>query len=180
MKENILGYEVDDLGVQACCDDVFSTLQAPGKHWLACVNPHSYAASLDDDHFSKVLKSADWLVPDGVGVVIASRALGGNIADRITGSDVFYGIHERMNAQGGMRVFFLGASEETLAEIRKRMARDYPRIDVAGTYSPPFKPEYSQAELEEMIAAVNAVKPDVLWVGMTAPKQEKWLSLIHI
>jgi N-acetylglucosaminyldiphosphoundecaprenol N-acetyl-beta-D-mannosaminyltransferase len=72
-------------------------------------------------------------------------------------------------------VFFLGASEETLALIRARMAVDYPAIRVAGTYSPPFKPEYSAAELDEMITAVNAARPDVLWVGMTAPKQEKWI-----
>lgn len=55
------------------------------------------------------------------------------------------------------------------------MAQDFPNIELAGAYSPPFKPEYTRAELDEMIAAVNAVEPDVLWVGMTAPKQEKWI-----
>jgi Teichoic acid biosynthesis proteins len=55
------------------------------------------------------------------------------------------------------------------------MARDYPNIKVVGTYSPPFRDVYSQAELNEMIHAVNAAAPDVLWVGMTAPKQEKFI-----
>jgi N-acetylglucosaminyldiphosphoundecaprenol N-acetyl-beta-D-mannosaminyltransferase len=55
------------------------------------------------------------------------------------------------------------------------MATDYPNVVVAGTYSPPFKPEYSAAELDCMLSAVNTAAPDVLWVGMTAPKQEKWL-----
>ena len=80
-----------------------------------------------------------------------------------------------MNASGALSVFFLGASEQTLAQIRARMAFDFPNIRVAGTYSPPFKPTYSEQELDAMIAAVNATKPDVLWVGMTAPKQEKWI-----
>ena len=93
----------------------------------------------------------------------------------MTGSDVFEGLHARMNARKGMSVFFLGASDVTLAKICARMAQDYPDIRVAGTYSPPFKPEYSAAELDEMITAVNAARPDVLWVGMTAPKQEKWI-----
>ena len=55
------------------------------------------------------------------------------------------------------------------------MERDYPRIRFAGSYSPPFKQEYSEDELEAMIAAINQARPDILWVGMTAPKQEKWL-----
>lgn len=175
MKDSILGFKVDVAAAEQCSAEIFALLQQPGKRWLACFNPHSYVESLKDPHFTAALQAADWLVPDGVGVVIASRILGGNIRERVTGSGIFYGLHKRMQEQGGMSVFFLGATEETLAEIRVRMARDYPAIRVAGTYSPPFKPEYSRAELDEMISAVNAAKPDVLWVGMTAPKQEKWI-----
>ena len=80
-----------------------------------------------------------------------------------------------MNRHGGQSVFFLGATEVTLAQIRTKMAHDYPQIYVAGTYSPPFKATYSEEELDVMIDAINAAKPDVLWVGMTAPKQEKWI-----
>jgi N-acetylglucosaminyldiphosphoundecaprenol N-acetyl-beta-D-mannosaminyltransferase len=177
MKEDVLGYAVDAQGAQACIDGVFDTiLQSKEKTWLACLNPHSYAVALSDAPFCYALRCADWLVPDGVGVVLAARWLGGGIRERVTGSDVFFGVHDRMNARGGLSVFFLGATEGTLAEIRLRMARDYPNISVAGTYSPPFKPIYSSAELDHMIAVVNASKPDVLWVGMTAPKQEKWIA----
>jgi len=180
MKENILGYGVDARSVDACADGIFATLSGEtesgrGCAWLACMNPHSYAVALKDGPFAQALKGADWLVPDGAGVVMASRLLEGAIAERITGSDIFYGLHRRMNAAGGMSVFFLGATEETLAQIRERMARDYPAIRVAGTYSPPFKPTYSSAEIDDMIDAINAAEPDVLWVGMTAPKQEKWI-----
>jgi N-acetylglucosaminyldiphosphoundecaprenol N-acetyl-beta-D-mannosaminyltransferase len=175
MNQKMLGFLVSSLAVEQCCDDIFATLQQPGKHWLACLNPHSYAISLNDAGFTAALKKADWLVPDGAGIVLASRMLGGSIRDRITGSDIFYGLNKRMNQAGGVKVFFLGATEDTLADLRTRMAVDYPAVEVVGTYSPPFKPEYSQAELDEMIVAVNQVKPDVLWVGMTAPKQEKWI-----
>ena len=175
MKEKILGYQVDACGVDECCDAIFAALRTPGKRWFACFNPHSYAESLTDEMFTSALKSVDWLVPDGVGVVVASRMLGGHISDRVTGSDIFYGLLGRMNEAGGMKVFFLGASEETLTDIRARIALDYPNIELAGTFSPPFKPEYSGAELDKMISSVNTTKPDVLWVGMTAPKQEKWI-----
>lgn len=180
MKESMLGYALDGKSVAGCVDDVFARMQSQTGTvrcctWLACLNPHSYAVALKDDTFSRSLHDADWLVPDGAGIVLASRVLGGQVRERVTGSDVFFGLHTRMNAAGSMSVYFLGATEETLALIRDRMARDYPNIRVAGTYSPPFKPEYSPTELEEMIKAINAVEPDVLWVGMTAPKQEKWI-----
>lgn len=179
MKEIILGYEVDGLLVEECVDSVFTAIRCSGSNkdcaWLACLNPHSYAVALEDKAFTQALKDADWLVPDGAGVLLASHLLGGGIRERVTGSDVFYGLHRRMSAVDGLSVFFLGATEETLGLIRARMAMDYPNIRVAGTYSPPFKSTYSPAELDEMIDVVNAAAPDVLWVGMTAPKQEKWI-----
>ena len=176
MKEDILGFPVDALSPEACVAAVFESLEhKSGKARLVCLNPHSYAVALNDTEFERALKSADWLVPDGVGVVFASRLLGGAVRMRVTGSDVFAGLHARMNARKGMSVFFLGSTEETLAKIRARMAQDYPNIRVAGTYSPPFKPAYTVADLDEMISVVNTARPDVLWVGMTAPKQEKWI-----
>ena len=177
MKENILGYDINSLSIDTCVDRIFQSLRNGKRTWLACFNPHSYAMTLKDEMFSRALRAADWLVPDGAGVVLASRLLGGAIQDRVTGSDVFADLHKRLNAAGDMSVFFLGATEETLALIRQRMARDYPNIKVAGTYSPPFEDVYSSAEIDEMIKAVNTADPDVLWVGMSAPKQEKWIYL---
>ena len=181
MKENFLGYLIEINSIDMCAGAVMDCLAADAAAkpltcaWLACLNPHSYAVATVDTHFAAALHDADWLIPDGVGVVWASRLLGGQVWERITGSDIFFGLHQRMNAQGGMSVFFLGASEGALKQIRTKMAVDYPNIRVAGTYSPPFKPDYSPGELDEMISAINAARPDVLWVGMTAPKQEKWI-----
>ena len=177
MKESILDYAVDSCNVAECADSIMNTLALANRtcSWLACLNPHSYAVALNDSRFALALHDANWLVPDGVGVVWASRVSGGHVHERVTGSDVFSALHQRMNAAGGLSVFFLGASDATLAQIRTRMAQDFPNIRVAGTYSPPFKPTYSEQELDEMISAVNATRPDVLWVGMTAPKQEKWI-----
>jgi len=130
---------------------------------------------LKDKVFTRALKDADWLLPDGAGVVLASRFLGGAITERVTGSDVFTGLHKRMNAAGTMRVFFLGSNQETLEIIQKKMAQDYPHIKVGGMYSPPFKDVYSRAEISGMIKAVNSAAPDALWVGLSAPKQEKFI-----
>lgn len=124
------------------------------------------------------MNAADWLIPDGVGVVLASRTLGGRIRQRVSGPDMFYGVHDLMQKSENYSVFFLGSSEDTLAEICRRMSMDWPNIRVAGTYSPPFKPDFSDDDVERMVASVNAVSPDVLWVGLTAPKQEELVNRI--
>lgn len=180
--EDIAGYKVDTLGVQACAADILAWIRnerhagSVGRcRWLACMNPHSYAVALRDAPFSRALHAADWLIPDGSGIVIASHVLGGNIRQRITGSDIFYTLNSKANELGGLSVFFLGSIPDCLEEIRVRMERDYPKIRFAGSYSPPFKQEYAEDELDAMIAAINQASPDILWVGMTAPKQEKWI-----
>ncbi|MBC54495.1 MAG: glycosyltransferase [Gammaproteobacteria bacterium] len=174
-KEDILGFSLTVGDSFTCCDEIIDYVSKGSKSWLACFNPHSYVVSISDRTFSEALHHANFLVPDGIGVVIASRILKGQIADRVTGSHIFHGLSYRMNVAGGFKVFFLGATEETLTTIRARMANDYPNIQVAGSYSPPFKASYTREELNDMINAVNVASPDILWVGMTAPKQEKWI-----
>ena len=71
------------------------------------------------------------------------------------------------------KVYFLGSSDQTLKKITDRVKKEYPVV-VTGTYSPPFKPEFSEEDNTTMVNAVNAFKPDVLFIGLTAPKQEKW------
>ena len=178
-RENIAGFSVDTQGVKSIVTSVIDFIDKSGANesckWLACMNPHSYAESLDDDLFKAALHNTDWLIPDGSGVVLASRILNGSISERVTGSDIFQGVCRKMDSKGVGRVFFLGSTEETLAKIRTLVATDYPNLEIVGTYSPPFKFDYSESELDDMVEAINAVSPDVLWVGMTAPKQEKWL-----
>jgi len=146
--------------------------------WLACLNPHSYVEALRRPDFARALEAADWLVPDGTGVTLASRILGAGIRARVTGSDVFTGLSRHLDERGGARVFFLGSTPETLAAIQARYERDYPNLRVVGTYAPPFRTEFSEADYDAMAATINAVRPDVLWVGMGAPKQE--ISIHHL
>lgn len=174
--QNILSYNVYSASLEQCVDAVVSRITNNDPPcWLACINPHSYVAALDESEFSDALHGADWLIPDGSGIVLASYLLGGNIHQRITGSDIFSTLNSKANELGGLSVFFLGSTPVCLEEIRVRMERDYPKIRFAGSYSPPFKQDYTGDELDAMVAAINQARPDILWVGMTAPKQEKWI-----
>lgn len=123
-------------------------------------------------------------MPDGASIVKACRWLKAKSQpkERIAGWDLF---ELEMNALNSKmrecknekmkkgKVMFLGSSEKVLSLIRKRAAVDYPNLEVV-TYSPPYKPEFSEEDSQAMIKAINDADPDLLWIGMTAPKQEKW------
>ena len=175
-KENILGYCVTTINIEACVRQISSWLEAePCAKIFICANPHSLVEARHDPLFQKALHGGDLLTPDGTGIVLASKILGGEIQERVTGSDVFHGLSDLLNKTGGKSYFFLGSTEETLSSIKDKMSQEYPNIKFAGSYSPPYKPEFNKAESQLMIEAVNETNPDVLWVGMTAPKQEKWI-----
>jgi len=179
LTENILGYQVRRDGFEACLSEITESLvQGQERKWLATINPHSYAVALHRPEFRNALNAANWLIPDGAGVVLASRILGGEIRQRVSGPDIFYGLHDFMQKTENYSVFFLGSSDETLAEICRRMSKDWPNIRIAGSYSPPFKPVFSDEEIEQMVNSVNAARPDVLWIGLTAPKQEELVNRI--
>ena len=151
-----------------------------GKVLINTINAHSYNTAQEDEAFAEALSKGDYLIPDGASIVKACRWLKAESQpkERIAGWDLFIFEMERLNDKGKMtndklRVMFLGSSEEVLALIRERAAVDYPHLDII-TYSPPFKPEFSDEDNQTMIQAINDAAPDLLWIGMTAPKQEKW------
>lgn len=147
----------------------------PGKLLIDTVNTHSFVLAQEDPLFEKALRSADALIPDGIGIVKACRWLKMENApgEKIAGADLFAYEMERLNASGGT-CFFMGSSPAVLERIVSRAASVYPNIRIE-TYSPPYKPAFTPEENQAILDAVNSADPDLLWIGMTAPKQEKWL-----
>lgn len=145
-----------------------------GKLLINTINAHSYNTALKDDFFAEALMKGDALIPDGASIVMACRKLKAQSQpkERIAGWDLFTMEMERLNRKGGT-CFFMGSSEKVLKLIREKGKTVYPNIRIE-TYSPPYKPEFSEAENREIIEAINQANPDLLWIGMTAPKQEKW------
>jgi len=178
LKEKVLGYSFN-LNSGCHLVEIFeeyidsSILQAPKT--VLFFNAHSFHLSHRDKSFQKAIDSFDMIFPDGSGVVLASKLLSGNLKYRLTGYDFFILINQMLNKKKHSKVFFLGSSDNTLSLIKKRMKEDFEKIHVAGTYSPPFKEEFSREDNEKMISLINDSGADVLWVGMTQPKQEKWI-----
>jgi N-acetylglucosaminyldiphosphoundecaprenol N-acetyl-beta-D-mannosaminyltransferase len=140
---------------------------------FACANPHSLVVAHDDTEFRDALEKAHAVVADGVGCTWAAVLAGISVGPRITGSDFFVSVMSALNRTGGA-AFFFGSRDEVLSKLIERMKHNFPRVTVA-TLSPPFRP-WSEDENGAMIQTICKFKPDVLWVGMTAPKQEKWVA----
>lgn len=145
-----------------------------GKLLINTINAFSYDNARKDVLFSEALQKGDVLIPDGISIVKACRFLNAKSQpkERIAGWDLFVYEMEKLNRVGG-KVMFLGSSDAVLNLIRQRVVEKYSKIEV-DTYSPPYKPEFSDEDNEAMISAINHSNPDLLWIGMTAPKQEKW------
>ena len=144
-----------------------------GKLLINTINAHSYNMAQKDTLYAEALMNGDVLLPDGEGIVKAVKWVKREKIERIAGWDLFMFEMEMLNKKGGT-CFFLGSSENVLGLIKKRVAVDFGNIQVI-TYSPPYKSEFTDEENAAMIDAINAVQPDLLWIGMTAPKQEKWI-----
>lgn len=149
-----------------------------GKVLINTINAHSYNTAQKDSTFAEALRCGDYLIPDGASVVKACQWLKAKSQpkERVAGWDLFLFEMRRINDnenEKAPKVMFLGSSEKVLALIRERAAIDYPNLEVV-TYSPPYKPEFSEEDNRAMIQAINNANPDLLWIGMTAPKQEKW------
>jgi N-acetylglucosaminyldiphosphoundecaprenol N-acetyl-beta-D-mannosaminyltransferase len=140
---------------------------------FACANPHSLVIARRDPSFRAALDAASAVVADGVGCRWGSALSGVAVGPRITGFDFFLAIMSGLDARRG-RAFFFGSTDSTLCLIRQRCARDFPHVAV-GTLSPPFG-SWPDPENQRMLGEIRAFQPDVLWVGMTAPKQEKWVA----
>lgn len=142
------------------------------KTLINTFSPNSYGLALKDSSFNKALHHTDILVVDGVGIALGSLLIHGKNIEKIAGQDCFDYLMQQAN-ENKWKVFFLGSSEATLHKITTRLFKEYPQVKV-GSYSPPFKAEFSEADNQNMINAINSYQPHVLFVGMTAPKQEKW------
>ena len=155
-----------------------------GKLLINTINAHSYNTARKDSLFAEALTNGDVLLPDGVSIVMACKWIKAKSLpkERIAGWDLFAFEMEKLERESeelrtkseeSKTVMFMGSSQKVLDLIVKRAAVDYPHLKVV-TYSPPYKPEFSDEDNRAIIDAINDANPDLLWIGMTAPKQEKW------
>ena len=137
------------------------------------INAHSFVVAKNDQSFKKALTKSDILLPDGEGIVLMAKYLKNIKIEKIAGAD----IHDYLldiSQKEKLRCFYIGSSQNTLNLMEEKLRGLYDNV-VFGFFSPPFKDEFSDGDNQVMIDKINSFQPNILFVGMTAPKQEKWV-----
>ena len=168
MKTEILGIHFDNLTRQEAAGRGRQLLEENSYHYVVTPNPEFILAAEQDPEFRDALNGADLVLPDGVGVVYSARIMGTPLKERVPGIEFATDMLACLNEMGG-RLYLLGAKPGVAEEAGRRIAQQYPSIVVCGTHDGYFKDE------EAVLLHVAAARPDLLFVCLGAPKQEKWM-----
>jgi N-acetylglucosaminyldiphosphoundecaprenol N-acetyl-beta-D-mannosaminyltransferase len=171
----VLGVRVDAVQIEdviARMEGWILTRQKP--HTIAVTGMHGVAEANRDPEIRRVLKASSLVVPDGMPLVWLGRWHGYDLQRRVYGPELMLEFCEQTQAKG-YRHFFYGGAPGVAERLADTLAKRFPELIVAGTFCPPFRP-LTPSEAEEVIGTIRAAAPDVLWVGMSTPKQEKWMQ----
>ncbi len=164
----ILGVPIDAVSFNEALSITLSFLSDGKKHMLFTPNPEFVLLAQKDSEFLHILKQADLVVPDGIGIVYASKLTDVKLSERVAGYDLVQAVFENI-AKTDKTVYFLGAAPGVAELASKEMTKKYPGLRVVGFHDGYFK------DSEPIIKEINQVSPDILLVGLGAPKQEKWI-----
>jgi len=142
-------------------------------HIVAPTSMHGIVEAQHDPSFKEILNSTDAVVPDGMPLVWLGRSAGHDLPRRVYGPDVMLDFCEK-TARQGYRHFFYGGERGVPERLAESLKRRFPSLEVCGTFSPPFRP-LDPEEDREIVAMISRATPDVLWVGLGTPKQERWM-----
>ena len=169
MKRDILGIQFDDLTREEARERGKELLEEDRFHYVVTPNPEFILASEKDPEFLRILNGADLVLADGIGVVYSAKIIGTPLKDRVPGIEFAEDMLSCLNERGG-RLFLLGAKPGVAEAAGRRVEERYPNITLCGTQDGYFKDE------QAVLLKVAAARPDLLFVCLGAPKQEKWIA----
>lgn len=150
-------------------------LSANRCHQVVVANAYSVVLAQNDGHYADICNRADVVLADGMSVVWGSTIFGKRIPERVAGPDFMWSF-SNVCAKSGFKVFLLGgASEADLDGLKTNLEKSFPGIQIVGAYSPSFG-AWSETENSRIIDMINASGSDIVWVGVSTPKQDKWID----
>ena len=171
---SVLGVSVDAVQIDEVITRVREWIRTGETgRYIAVTGMHGVMEARHDPRFRRVLSEADLVVPDGMPLVWIGKLRGYALRRRVYGPELMMEFC-RETSNSGWRHFFYGGDEGVAEELVESLVKSCPGIRVVGTYSPPFRPLTLQEE-EQIVAAIHIAAPDVLWVGLSTPKQEMWM-----
>lgn len=171
---DVLGVRVSSTTFEGALDQVGGWIDDRTPHYVTFTGVHGVMECQADEDLLTIHNAAGMVAPDGMPMVWAARYAGAGPAERVYGPDFVLAFSERA-AQRGWRVFFYGGGDGVAETLAARLTERCPGLQVAGTYTPPFRP-LEPAERDEVVATINASGADLVWVGLSTPKQERWMA----
>ena len=181
---NILGVNIAAIDMACLLDYLDNNIHDLSGDYICVSNVHTTVTAYEDEEYRKVQNGGIMAIPDGGPLSSVGQKRGFKNMKRTTGPNLMGEIF-KISAAKRYRHYFYGSTDETLEKLYAVLPELYPGIQIAGMYSPPFRP-MTEEEDKNIVQKINETKPDFVWVGLGAPKQEKWmaahqgLSLIHI
>lgn len=170
----ILGVNISTLSMQESINFIEKNLAILSGKYICVANVHTTVMSFDNSNYRDIQNGSVMSLPDGAPLSTVARKRGYKNAERVTGPDLMRELFKE-SERHGYKHYFYGGKPETLELLQKKLQEKYPNIIIAGMYSPPFR-ELTEKEDKDIIENVNQCKPDFIWVGLGAPKQEKWMA----
>lgn len=174
-RTDILSYPILDETAAAVAASVCEELGGDQRRSFVFLNPHSIVVAEKDSELRNAIVTAYGIFCDGVGLALAGLLINRRRVTRVYGYEFFVALSEALSARHLGRVFFLGGTPDSLAELTARYQAQFPGISSIHAHAPPFKGEFTPEDIRDMAHRVSASGADVLWVGLGSPKQEKIL-----
>lgn len=173
-RMKFLNIEIDNVNMDEAINEVENLIETPGYHYVVTPNVAHIVSLEKDIEFQKVYKDADLILTDGMPLIWISKLYKTPIKEKVSGSDIFPLICA-MAVEKEYKVFILGAAEGVAAKAAENLKNKCPGLQVVGTYSPPYGFEKDNNEVKKVVDIVNNANPHILFVGLGAPKQEKFI-----
>ncbi len=171
---NLLGVNVSTINMTMALKTFDHWIDCKQAHYV-CVTPvHSIMMCRDDIHLRKIYNRAGMVTPDGMPVVWMGKRQGNEHMGRVYGPDLMLALCDHSQSCE-YRHFFYGGSEEVVKEMVDKFSQQFPDLQIAGYYSPPFR-ELTLEEDTQISEIINAASPHFVWIGLGAPKQEYWME----
>ena len=171
---NILGVNINVTNMQDTVKVITENLDNIKGDYICVSNVHTTVMSYEDESYKAIQNGGFMALPDGKPLSIVSKKRGFKEAERVTGPDLMEEIF-KISEEKGYSHYFYGSTQETLDKLKTELKEEYPKMNIVGMYSPPFR-ELKKEEKKEIVDNINQVKPDFIWVGLGAPKQEIWMN----
>lgn len=168
---NILGVNIAAINMPWLLDFVTNNIKDLSGDYICVSNVHTTVMASENEDYRLIQNGGILAIPDGGPLSTIGRLRGASHMERTTGPSFM----EEILKKGGYKHFFYGSTEDTLGKISEKIKNNYPQSQIVGMYSPPFR-ELTVLEEKEIVDIINQTKPDFIWVGLGAPKQEKWMS----